>query len=37
MYDFNAGKNIYFEDYDWEQDRVIKYRTNDKGGFDRLY
>ena len=25
-----------FEDYDWEQDRMIKYRTNDKGGTDRL-
>ena len=21
-----------FEDYDWEQDRMIKYRINDKGG-----
>ena len=20
-----------FEDYDWEQDRMIRYRTNDKG------
>ena len=23
-----------FEDYDWEQDRMIKYRINDKGGID---
>ena len=25
-----------FEDYDWDQDRKLKYRRNDKGGFDRL-
>ena len=25
-----------FEDYDWEQDRMIQYRRNDKGGTDRL-
>ena len=25
-----------FEDYDWDQDRKVKYRRNDKGGFDRL-
>ena len=31
-----------FEDYDWEQNRMIRYRTNDKGGiepkgYDSLY
>ena len=25
-----------FEDYDWEQGRMIQYRRNDKGGTDRL-
>ena len=25
-----------FKDYDWEQDQMIKYRANDKGGIDRL-
>ena len=25
-----------FEDYDWEQGRMILYRRNDKGGTDRL-
>ena len=25
-----------FEDYDWEQDRMIQYRRTDKGGTDRL-
>ena len=23
-----------FEDYDWEQDRMIRYRPNDKGGIE---
>ena len=25
-----------FEDYDWDQDRKVKYRRNDKGGFHQL-
>ena len=23
-----------YEDYDWEQDRMIRYRMNDKGGIE---
>ena len=28
------GRVQSFEDYDWEQDRMIRYRTNDKGGIE---
>ena len=24
----------HFENYDWEQDRMIRYRQNDKGGIE---
>ena len=26
-----------FEDYDWDEDRMVKYRRNDNGGFDRIW
>ena len=25
-----------FEDYDWSQDRMVKYRRNDNGGLERF-
>ena len=33
----NYIKNIRsYEDYDWAQDCMVKYRRNDNGGFDRF-